>query len=99
MLVAQTIFIAVVVMMSHSHTGIFLLIIKQVANYIREYASTLYIGMIIAPMTQFKDPARLIFSSLCQSRRKVSTPQDIILLTSFPKFPRKTTEIQRFTIL
>ena len=38
-------------------------------------------------MTQFKDPAHLTFSHLCQSRRKVSHPQDIFFLTSFPKFP------------
>ena len=43
-------------------------------------------------MTQFKDPARLTFSHLRQSRQKASPPEDIIFLTSFAKFQVSTSQ-------
>ena len=59
---------------------------------IREYAScSVHRNDSELPLTQFKDPARITFSHLRPSRRKFS-PQDIIFLTSFPKFQVSTSQ-------
>ena len=71
---------------------------------IREYASTPYICRNDSelPLTQFKDPARIIFSQLRPSRRKFLFIKILffsLLSQNFKSLPRKTTEIRLFTIL
>ena len=71
---------------------------------IREYASTPYVhtGKTQLPLTQFKDPACIIFSQLRPSRRKFLFFKILFFLLlsqNFKSLPRKTTEIRPFTIL
>ena len=81
-----------------------LLSIPVILIFIREYASTLYIRRNDSELalTQFKDPARIIFSHLRLSRQKFLFLKILffsLLFQNFKSLPRKTPEIRPFTIL
>ena len=78
---------------------------KHMPNHmpIRKYGSNPYIGMTQSvTLTQFKDQARIIFSHVRPSRLKYLFLKILffsLLSQNFKSLPRKTTEIQPFTIL